>query len=66
MGGSGCAPRLIQDYSIRQPGAERCINQREGSFFFAVQEGTAYELGECKRKPTGELFDCKLYDVEFD
>lgn len=66
LGLIGCAPRLIQDYSIRQPGAERCLNERPGRFVFAVQEGTAYQLGECDRKATGELTNCKMYEVEFD
>ncbi len=66
LSSSGCAPRLIQDYAVKTPGAQRCINQEPGKFVFAVQEGTAYGLGECDRAPTGELTNCKTYEVEFE
>lgn len=66
LGFTGCAPRLIQDYAVREPGAQRCVSERQGKFVFAVQEGTAYQLGECDRKPTGELTNCQMSEVEFE
>lgn len=66
LGSSGCAPRLIQDYAVKTPGAQRCVSQEPGKLVFAVQEGTAYGLGECDRAPTGELTNCKTYEVEFE
>jgi hypothetical protein len=51
---SGCAPRLVQDYTVRQ-----------SELFFVVQHGKRYDLGECKRAPDGQLSDCKVHQVEF-
>ena len=55
LGVSGCAPRLIQDYVVR-----------DTNFVFAVQEGAIYQLGECQRRPNGDLYDCRMYEVEFE
>ncbi len=51
---SGCAPRLIQDYEVRQ-----------ADLVFAVQEGTSYQLGDCQRAQNGQLSNCQVYEVEF-
>jgi hypothetical protein len=51
----GCAPRLLQDYSVRT-----------NEVVFIVQEGKSYSLGDCKRAPDGNLSDCKLHEVEFE
>ena len=56
VGSSGCGgPRLIQAYTVRP-----------GQMVFAVQEGTKYSLGECKRAPDGNLSGCELHQVEFE
>jgi hypothetical protein len=46
---------VVQDYAVRN-----------GELVFAVQDGTSYQIGDCKRASDGKLTDCKLYDVEFD
>lgn len=51
----GCAPRLLQDYSVRT-----------NEVVFVVQEGSSYSLGDCKRAADGTLSDCKLHEVEFE
>lgn len=55
LAANSCAPRLIKDYTVR-----------EHDVVFAVQEGSGYALGDCKRAPDGKLSECKLYEVEFD
>jgi hypothetical protein len=54
VGATGCAPRLIQNYA-----------PRAGEVVFVVQEGASYQLGDCKRSETGQLSDCKTYNVVF-
>jgi hypothetical protein len=51
----GCAPRILQDYTIRT-----------NEVTFVVQQGKSYTLGDCKRAADGNLSDCKLHDVEFE
>jgi hypothetical protein len=51
----GCAPRLIQDYSVRK-----------NDLVFAVQQGSSYQLGDCRRAENGDLSQCRVYEVEFE
>lgn len=51
----GCAPRMIQHQTLRH-----------GELVFVVQDGASYQLGDCKRGDTGELTDCRLYEVQFE
>jgi len=56
LGGlAGCAPRLIQDYAVR-----------DAELVFVVQEGTSYTLGDCQRAADGTLTNCQLREVEFE
>jgi hypothetical protein len=50
----GCAPRLMQDYTVRT-----------NEVVFVVQEGSSYTLGDCTRAADGTLTDCKLHEVDF-
>lgn len=53
---AGCGgPRLIQDYTVRND-----------QVVFAVQEGTSYSFGDCKRAADGTLSGCDLRPVEFE
>jgi hypothetical protein len=54
LANSGCTHALIQSYAIRQ-----------GEVVFVVQDGTSYQLGDCKRGPDGQLSGCRTYDVVF-
>ena len=52
---SGCAPRLIKNYVVRKH-----------DVLFVVQQGTSFEMGDCRRAPDGKLSDCRVREVEFD
>ncbi len=55
-GVGGCAPRMIQDYTLRK-----------GELVFAVQRGTNdYSIGVCARDADGNLTNCQRYEVEFE
>ncbi len=54
--GGGCAPRMIQDYTLRK-----------NELVFAVQRGTSdYSIGVCARDADGNLTNCQRYEVEFE